>query len=90
MNKVKRTHDHIPLTEVEERLLHKLSDSRIRAEQKFPLGFGLAASFGLVATFYGFEGLINKIDWLNNNPWAVLGVGVAILLVTGTAYRKLN
>lgn len=88
MKNIKR--DVIPFTEIEERILHSLADKRDRTAQKFPLGFGLAASFGLVATFYGFEGLINKIDWLARNPWAVLGVGVVILVATGTAYRKLN
>jgi hypothetical protein len=83
-------HDHIPFTEVEEKILHKLTEQRDLTARKFPLGFGLAASFGLVATFYGFEGLINRIDLLNNNPWMVLVVGVVILVITGTAYRKLN
>lgn len=81
---------HIPLTEVEEKIAHKIADGRDKAAVKFPLIFGLAASFGLVATFYGFEGLINKIPLLQNNPWLVLATGVTILLVTGTAYKKLN
>lgn len=83
-------HDHIPFTEVEEKIIRKLAEQRDLTAQKFPLGFGLAASFGLVATFYGFEGLINKVEILNNNPWMVLVVGVVILVITGTAYRKLN
>lgn len=86
----KNKHDHIPFTDVEERIAHRLADSRDRAAVKFPLIFGLAASFGLVSTFYGFEGLINKIPMLQNNPWLVLATGVVVLLVTGTAYRKLN
>lgn len=87
---MKKKHDYIPLTEVEERIAHKILDSRDRVAVRFPLAFGLAASFGLVATFYGFEGLINKIPLLQNNPWLVLATGVTVLLITGTAYRKLN
>lgn len=86
----KNRYDHLPFTEVEEKIAHRLLDGRNKAAVKFPLVFGLAASFGLVATFYGFEGLINKVDMLRDNPWMVLGVGVAVLLITGTAYRKLN
>ena len=83
-------HDHIPFTEVEEKIFRKLEEQRDLTAQKFPLGFGLAASFGLVATFYGFEGLINKVELLNNNPWMVLAVGEVIIVATGTAYSKLN
>jgi hypothetical protein len=83
-------HDHLSFTDVEEKVLAALEQRRDKTAAKFPLVFGLAASFGLVATFYGFEGLINKIDFLQNNPWMVLGVGVAILVGTGTAYKKLN
>jgi len=82
--------ERVQLVQLEEKLIRKLVERREFTAQKFPLGFGLAASFGLVATFFGFEGLINKVDWLANNPWAVLGIGVAVLLATGTAYRKLN
>jgi hypothetical protein len=87
---MKEKYDRIPFTDVEEKVVHKIVDSRDKAAIKFPLAFGLAASFGLVATFYGFEGLINKVDWLQQNPWAILGIGVAVLVATGTAYRKLN
>jgi len=86
----KNKHDHIPFTEVEEKIFRKLSEQRDKTAVKFPLLFGLAASFGLVATFFGFEGLISKVPILQNNPWMVLVVGVIILVATGTAYRKLN
>lgn len=86
----KNKHDHLPFTDIEEKIAHVLTDRRDRAAVKFPLIFGLAASFGLVSTFYGFEGLINKIPMLQNNPWLVLVTGVVVLLATGTAYRKLN
>ena len=83
-------HDYIPLTEIEEKILKKLSESRDKTAVKFPLVFGLAASFGLVATYYGFEKLIDKVDLFVNHPWLVLVVGVIVLLITGTAYKKLN
>lgn len=83
-------HDYIPRTDIEEKILKKLSESRDKTAVKFPLVFGLAASFGLVATYYGFEKLIDKVDLFVNHPWLVLVVGVIVLLITGTAYKKLN
>lgn len=86
----KNKHDRLPFTDVEEKIAHRIVEGRDKAAVRFPLVFGLAASFGLVSTFYGFEALINKVDWLYNNPWLMLLVGVSTLIATGTAYKKLN
>ena len=80
----------VPFTDAEERLLQKLSEGRDKTAVRFPLVFGLAASFGLVATYYGFEKLIDKVALFSNHPWLILVVGVVILILTGTAYKKLN
>jgi hypothetical protein len=80
----------VPFTDAEERLLHKLSESRDKTAVRFPLFFGLAASFGLVSTYYGFEKLIDKVDLFASHPWLILVVGVVVLILTGTAYKKLN
>jgi hypothetical protein len=87
---MKKPHDHIPFTDIEEKILHAISEQRDKTAKKFPLGFGLAASFGLVSTYYGFEAMIDRVAWLNNNPWAMLLVGVGTLIATGTMYRKLG
>ncbi len=57
---------------------------------RFPLLFTMLSTFGLVATFYGFEKIIDDIDFLANRPWAILGLGLAILLFTGALYKKLR
>jgi len=57
---------------------------------KYPLVFALGATFGFVATLYGFEKLIDKVDFFSDNPWMLLGMGVAVLYVTGTFYNKLR
>ncbi len=57
--------------------------------QRFPLVFTLLGAFGLVATFYGFEGIIDEIDLLADNPLILLATGVLTLIVTGTLYKKL-
>lgn len=79
-----------PFTEAEEKFINRIVDERSRAETKFPLIFGLTATFGLVSLLYGFEKIIDQIDLLANNPWILLVVGLTLLLITGAAYRKLN
>lgn len=79
-----------PILSAEERARQKVQRSREVAESRFPLVFGVLATFGLVATLYGFEKLIDRSEWLSNNPWVLLAVGLTTLMATGAAYRKLN
>ena len=73
---------------------HKVADAigskRESAFERFPLIFTLLGAFGLVATFYGFERLIDQVDFLSRNPFILLGTGLFTLIVTGTLYDKLN
>lgn len=58
--------------------------------QKYPALFALGGTFGFVATLYGFEKLIDRVDLFVNNPWILLATGISILLVTGAFYNKLQ
>lgn len=58
--------------------------------QRYPALFALAATFGFVATLYGFEKLIDKVDLFVNNPWILLATGIVVLLVSGSFYNKLQ
>lgn len=58
--------------------------------QKYPILFALGGAFGLVATFYGFEKLIDKFGLFSDNPWILLGLGLTMLVLTGTFYNKLK
>lgn len=78
------------ITEREERILALLREERARAQQKFPLAYALLATFGLVCVFAGFYKAIEEIDFLKDNPGALLAVGMSILVVTGAAYKKLD
>lgn len=80
----------LPLNKTEELLVQKALSRRESAAQRFPLFFGLAATFGLVSVLYGFEKLIDRVDLFVNNPWILLVFGVLLLLATGAAYKKLN
>lgn len=63
---------------------------RDSAFSRFPAAFVLLSSFGLVATFYGFEKVIDQVDWLVENPHFLLALGILTLLLTGTLYKKLK
>jgi hypothetical protein len=82
--------DYTTFTDAEKKLLQLLSKHRDHAAKKFPLGFALIATFGLVATLQGFQKLIERIPLLAHNPWISLAVGVSTLIASGAVYRKLG
>jgi hypothetical protein len=82
--------DQLPFTTAEERLAEEFKAKRKKAEQKFPLEFALATTFGIVSTFYGFEKLIDRVDLFVQHPWILLIAGLLTLYVTGAIYRKLS
>lgn len=80
----------LELKQAEQKVVKELEKSRDSAYEKFPLLFTLLAAFGVVATFYGFEHMIDQIPLLANNPLLLLGVGIGSLILTGTLYKKLG
>ncbi len=78
------------LVEREKDLAQRLAKRQEAAFSRFPLLFTLLGTFGLVATFYGFEHLIDQISIFHQNPYILLGTGLGILIVTGSLYRKLG
>jgi len=78
------------LLEGEKRLLKVLGKHRDFAAKKFPLGFALIATFGVLTTMQGYQKLIDKIPLIHNNPWISLVIGLLTLAVTGTVYKKLG
>jgi uncharacterized integral membrane protein len=75
------------LLQREEQSVAKIRDSYVK---KFPWLFTIAGAFGIVATFYGFEKLIDKVDLFVDNPWILLITGLVTLAITGTFYNKLR
>jgi hypothetical protein len=63
---------------------------RDTALARFPVVFVFLSSFGLVATFYGFEKVIDDIAYFSENPKMILVAGLVVLAFTGTLYKKLN
>ena len=78
------------ISKQEEKILNILRSERHRAKKKFPLVYALTATFGLVATIAGFNRVIEKIDFLDSNPFILVILGVGILITTGAAYKKLG
>lgn len=76
--------------ELEEHMVKRLAEGRNNAVAKFPLLFTLLTTFGIVATFYGFEHLIDQTTWLSENPLVLLAVGLGSLVLTGALYKKLG
>ena len=83
-------HNDKKLTAKERKIVRRIIEERQKANEKHPLPFTMLASFGLVATFYGFERVIDRIEFLANNPYVLLLVGVGLLTITGTLYTKLK
>lgn len=71
----------------EEEQVYKL---RKTYAQRYPALFALAGTFGFVATLYGFEKIIDRVDLFSDNPWILLATGISILLVSGAFYNKLQ
>jgi hypothetical protein len=82
--------DMLTIGEAEKKLLKRLSKHRDHAAKKFPLGFAIIATFGLVTTMNGLQKLLEKVPVINNNPWISFVVGLVTLIASGTVYKKLG
>jgi len=58
--------------------------------KRFPVLFSLLVVFGLATTYYAFETIISQFEFLNEHPWLMLLIGIAILAFTGRLYKKLG
>ena len=58
--------------------------------KRFPTLFLLAVTFGVSLVFYSIEVLFQNNSYVQDHPWLTLGIGLLILTVTGTLYRKLE
>ncbi len=56
---------------------------------RFPILFTLLVTFGVSTTFLALEKLVIQISILNDHPLLMLAIGVGVLVLTGTLYKKL-
>jgi len=67
-----------------------VAEKRKAVFNRFPLLFTLLGTFGVVATLYGFERIIDRIPLFLENPYILLIFGLLVLGSTGSLYRKLG
>ena len=92
---------HSYLTELEERvggLLGNIPESvhqafrqhRKSAFQKHPFVFSTLGLMGLVATWQGFDDLLEQFAVFDAYPGSLLIIGLVLLLATGRLYREID
>lgn len=58
--------------------------------KRFPTLFLLAVTFGVSLVFYSIEIILSNNPFVTQHPWVTLGIGLLVLVATGTLYRKLD
>lgn len=58
--------------------------------KRYPVVSVMLVTFGVGATFFGLERIITETAYLNDRPWLIFGLGIAILTLTGKLYKKLG
>ena len=78
------------ITEVEHGMEQRIAPVRKNLIERFPALFLLVVTMALALVIYSMELIFAQWDWVVNYPWIALGIGVGILLATGTLYKKLS
>lgn len=79
------------LTEATEEVVEtQLRPVRENVLKRFPILFALLVTLGVTATLFGMEQVLMQFALLERYPWLILGLGLGILVLTGTLYKKLR
>ncbi|MFZ2484475.1 MAG: hypothetical protein WAX80_03070 [Minisyncoccia bacterium] len=57
---------------------------------RYPITFALLALFGLVTVSEATKEILKDMGVFDANPWIALVIGLFVLVLTGTIYKKLN
>lgn len=57
---------------------------------RYPLVFSFLGTFGVVLIIHGIEGVIDKIPVLHERPVLILTIGILLLTLTGTLYKRIE
>ncbi len=76
--------------QVEDRVGSFIMPVRRTVFERFPVLFTLLVTFGAVATLKGFDLLVARLPAYMQQPLVLLTIGVSILILTGTLYKKLG
>lgn len=82
-----------PIQEIE-RLIREMHDgagSYTRPVlQRYPLLFAFLITFGVASVLHGFDLVTDEIEIFHEHPMYLVLIGVLVLLLTGTLYKKLE
>jgi len=81
---------HGVISEVEHEMEQRIAPVRKNLIERFPALFLLTVTMGLSLVIYSMELIFSQWAWVVNYPWIALGIGLSILLATGTLYKKLS
>lgn len=57
---------------------------------RYPVVFALVVIIGATLMSQGIKGLLFEISFINNSPLLTFIIGITILIITGTLYKKLD
>lgn len=73
---------------VERQIEATVTPLRRNVLKRYPTVFLLAVTFGITATAFGTEQLMSRSTFLMERPYLIILIGITLLVLTGTAYRK--
>lgn len=73
-----------------EELNRRMGAPSAAAFKRYPLTFGLLALFGVMMVSEGLKGFLERIGFLHDKPLYLLAIGLVILTILGSVYRKVN
>ncbi len=60
------------------------------AFKKYPITFSLLVLFGVTSVMHGYDALIKEIPLFDQHPILLFFIGLVILILTGSLYKRLN
>lgn len=82
-----------PLHEIENATMkvnHFMESKTQSVFSRYPVTFSFLVLFGVMSVLHGFDEIIFKIPLLENNPILVFIIGLAVLIFTGSLYKRLQ
>ena len=58
--------------------------------RRYPITFALLILTGVIIISESLKGILKDLGMLDLNPWLLLIIGILILAITGTLYKKLD
>lgn len=80
----------LQIEKVTSELNRQMSERGAPVVKRYPLTFAILALFGVVLVSEGIKGLLHEWGLLEIRPIYVLAIGLVILTILGSVYRKLD